>query len=1759
MASDQNDVPVLPFMRVLANGVTKDGKLKATLIVTPLPDKSGTIQLADWPSAIVKYLRKLDQAVPDHHGKLTNTFQLSISDADPCKGAAPMLVDAKFSATPDDSTDVDRLWREAIEGKTGLLQRPWTELAADIGRSMQGLKHKGDPQASYAGAKDLPDIGSFTGPGAIVAKPHNPLQQSVVKGIVSNAQAQYAAETEAARSQRMAAKLVSGPYLPGDTDDKDDPSAKEESAALPAGAPLTDKELSARLKERRREELFKRLKTSIEATDTARTNSAAAFTAVKTYLTTGVAPQTAPKTAAPKVVAPKQQVLGGSDMRDRAGHVYGAWTQRSTPVATVPKNDADEACASLDELARLHGVYYSLQGDPILSRFFGFAFDIEFDQPKNVVSDKAVWLAPDGVKNSVWTKALFFRKDKAAGHFWPASRFDGSADGAAFAAEQRHGVFDLGLGHSSGSQNSGAPRYDLTSLDVRGAVSGARDALDLGSRHRTIGWTLLDRGRADQVARDLAVAEHQINANACGDAVVLHAEELTIGRRLDVAAARDGTDITKLEWRSLMNRFVEFTNLNNGAKQHLNRIVAERLLEGKILDESSFQLLARSMPLLGPNSDGTAARREVEAVVEEAIQTWDGTPLGALAQKAVKEKCVTALLPIKRAYDLPHSKSHLRPPPLRFGVGYVFAMRSVFLGGGSPTVEEAKRIRQEVDKAWTLPPGANQLAQPRRYLRHEGIDAPILMLPSGLTETVHGAMGFEAPGQATVRSLTAADQPHQESCVVLPAQNTPPGQAYVPVKDRANPNKTARVFIAPMVGFDFASRHRVFDNGDTAVLGGGLLDVEFGDQKPRFPVAIVKRNTGFDGERLVYRRTKGSSQPGTEKDSDGLGATLFVPKAPAGRKPGQGYLPDPAAQTMSVRLRICGADNYLDGDILVDLYAPDKQITYPHALPLVVTVEKSNGPRKDLARKVTEVVTGDPAAIMRMGAGDTPVPDAAGKGVRVRHLKVVLAQGEQFDLEVTCLPKAGKLGEWFSPPETIGVQHLAALGSPQILADLNACCQKTPLADDLKAFGAAARVGFAGKPPPELTGIDAISAKLLDCARNRWPLAELASPTTLRVTHAVNAPVDAPSLEQLTVLRPAKPTAISPEPTPGKGGTDNPDLVPGSSTLVLSGEILVDLEQTDMIDIVATVVNGSGKPFDDKTRGRGLLAKRTGRWPRITDGEGDRRPVPKRSVFGFDVDPDGRTHLPREVITLLRIQNLPDPRAAINGADAKPFKEPANGRLTRLDLRVLHAAAVSGGEIEIPIASPKGTTGKFKRKISVTRPHELSDTKARELSLHAVSYSRFAGTFETAPMFSIEGEEHLLQRRQPLQPQDQTRSGPLASAWSSATERPAPCAAKTPTLFFSMNRCARMQEKGVRQFLERECGVRLRFDRGMFSSGEGERIAVVLWPPNIREQSSLGLDQNWVQTGGRWMQLSDFNDSDLGEGGQFVSRWGGDPIRSDPEPQKSFFMPWSAFNCWGATAHSPEYIPSVQMPVSAAAKDGEADPAIAGFLEVALLTFEPYFDIDREEWFVDIPLKLAAATDPFIRFGLVRYQPHSIRDDLKVSTPVRVWTQLPPRRHAVVHHSKAADVISVCAEVGGLASDGIKPLPDNLKQRLLEREGARAVWERLQRPKMTLRLVHEAAPTKYGKHQTDILSGGPVSAVPKLKNGEFVWTLNASIPEARINDLGPGLLFALIEEVEERLSASYPNEPIALFDVLTVNSIRESGPRFLARIPFMDV
>jgi hypothetical protein len=381
---------------------------------------------------------------------------------------------------------------------------------------------------------------------------------------------------------------------------------------------------------------------------------------------------------------------------------------------------------------------------------------------------------------------------------------------------------------------------------------------------------------------------------------------------------------------------------------------------------------------------------------------------------------------------------------------------------------------------------------------------------------------------------------------------------------------------------------------------------------------------------------------------------------------------------------------------------------------------------------------------------------------------------------------------------------------------------------------------------------------------------------------------------------------------------------------------------------------------------------------------------------------------------------------------------------------------------------------------------------------------------------------------------------------SQATARPAPAATRAPTPFFAFRRSPERDGVVTVQTLVRKCGVRLRFDRGMFSAGEGERIGIVLWPPNILKQDQSDLEQDTIEFAGRTMTLSDFVDADLGDGGQYISRCGGDPIRSDPAPQQGWFMPPTAFACLNPAeagepqAHDPKYVPSVNMPIAVAKQpgsaDGTADPNSVTFMPVALLTFEPYFDIDAEEWFIDVAMDAARATDPFIRLGLVRYQPSALDgQQIDVSTPVRVWTQLPPRRTLCVRPRPEDGAIELHAVVRGQASDGIKPLPDDAAAVLLNNTSdaasaaRRAVWNRLQVAKMVLKIVHETEDGNFGRRQTNVFPSTTTNFdIGKIEDGETVWSTCVTIPQSRLNDLGAGQFVAIVEEIEERLPATYP-------------------------------
>ena len=85
--------------------------------------------------------------------------------------------------------------------------------------------------------------------------------------------------------------------------------------------------------------------------------------------------------------------------------------------------------------------------------------------------------------------------------------------------------------------------------------------------------------------------------------------------------------------------------------------------------------------------------------------------------------------------------------------------------------------------------------------------------------------------------------------------------------------------------------------------------------------------------------------------------------------------------------------------------------------------------------------------------------------------------------------------------------------------------------------------------------------------------------------------------------------------------------------------------------------------------------------------------------------------------------------------------------------------------------------------------------------------------------------------------------------------------------------------------VERMVRLRIRMQRPWFSSGEGERLGIVLWPPDIRKSrvapsgGSVVRDYDVIAGEKADIIMKDFRDEDLGPGGGFVTRWGLDPIK----------------------------------------------------------------------------------------------------------------------------------------------------------------------------------------------------------------------------------------------------------------------------------------
>ncbi|MBZ9843354.1 hypothetical protein [Mesorhizobium sp. CA5] len=1524
---------------------------------------------------------------------------------------------------------------------------------------------------------------------------------------------------------------------------------------------------------------------------------------------------------------PPVQDSGKPDPQTRAAaaktQLYGGWAQSASSTG--------EAAARQERVAQ---TFYALQGDPGFARLFCLAIDLEVSSWP--LDDAYFFLAAeaDGPSRKtplVWSAA----KRSGNDHFWPVPKDEidvpqtilGDKDWDPFIwpqianLDQFDGIALMGAGASS-KPDENNPRFDLVSLDMRRAIEPTGDdtVADAGKRpngFNTAGFIILDRLRAEEAIRTAARTSVQSEAKP-EDAskrarALLFADDLTVGRRLDVAVKGKAGD----RWRSLMHRTVKYDFRVGGRAKPSVAAALDKLVgavgspERHDLDAASMTFPSRLVPRGAADGDN-----HVDAVVEEALAQWDGTPMAVLCapQREPSKMSTRKLLPFRRTLSLPDAMTdrNLRPPPLRYGAGYRFAMRSTFLGGRSISLrEDGGHLKRRFDTAQphdmegllAVPArldGVQEAASLRRFLRHEAIGHPDIMLSADTALKNLAAVGFEQADRALLR-VDNSDSVSEPGYIA--------GAPYRPSNQRARPDATRRIVVPPTISQDDAARHGLFDVGNIAErLKGGLRDVRRDRQLTvanpdgtttttlaGYPIAVTRKPFGFGTTEAEQARTI------IRSGSQAQGETVFEPGRDAGQR--LPFLPDPAAEFYVLRLKHRGTGEYLEGALTTPVY--DHGLAdWPNARPLCI----------EIARAGSRPTAASAAEVLKLAASPNATLSLDGKlnkpGARVKVVQMALAPSDDFTLEVTCVPSPERMAKWFSLPEALGAL-LSPLGKPvddKTLEDLFG----KPAADELKACVAAQAAatdchcslgGHIGANDDLLLKLSELLLQQMSCVR---PIPELAAVASIRAACVTSRPVQTPQWgasplpegfddaiaavewigEDPTTRQAARnlfgaPQAIRPAPVEerqqGNGIRKrdalelakivfNPRSDQGSKEYLLTGAIALDLTDADSFEIVAETVSPRSSVMDDTSRRRSLKARRAGRWPSMLDAAGQRRFLSVQDVYGFaGIDDSNRVSLKRSQVTLLRCEALP-----VEGATPR---WPRRDGVSTISLAMVHEAARRG---VVVVDGPDKARLMFKSD----QVHTFPDAKARKLLVKAVAFSRFAGDWQTADRWRGPNEANLQQlgRRQPLNRAQQIRESAQHEVWLPASARPAKCVVRSPMPVFRTERLT-VDDGGVAvHTLKRSSVIRVYLSRGWFSSGEEERLGVVVWPPNQFDNPDAALEHKLCDYYGRNVQLERLSDEFLGSLGGFITRWGGDPIRWDSEPDTEPLVgplnfadvahivgkPGSPPLAPEVVArltkspHDPRIEKSVLMPVvippdenGTPAQDGaDAKPRIE-MATVSLVTYQPCFDADREEWFVDVEITPAKSTDPFIRLGLVRYQAHA-PEDLRVSEPVVAWSQiLPARTVTVTPVVEMSGSLSVAATVSGQASERVR------HHSRYEKTG-HSIYNVLDKPHMRMMVVHETTDDRRRLRRTpvDLAAYQAVDTDPHIEHGIAHWTLNVSVPAARLAELGPGRFYAYFDEVERRMPATYPNEPIKPETMFKESTLAESGPRFSARVPF---
>lgn len=246
--------------------------------------------------------------------------------------------------------------------------------------------------------------------------------------------------------------------------------------------------------------------------------------------------------------------------------------------------------------------------------------------------------------------------------------------------------------------------------------------------------------------------------------------------------------------------------------------------------------------------------------------------------------------------------------------------------------------------------------------------------------------------------------------------------------------------------------------------------------------------------------------------------------------------------------------------------------------------------------------------------------------------------------------------------------------------------------------------------------------------------------------------------------------------------------------------------------------------------------------------------------------------------------------------------------------------------------------------------HEFGDTKHRWMHYHLVGTTRFLENFPA----SVTNRRDLV-----------TLPGPPAAVVDIlSTRRPDPprVAYIVPTFKWEESNGGQTRKRVGR-------GLRIYLERPWFSSGDDEKLGIVLGEP--RASDPAGTSPPVISTAVR----------------RYVSEWGSDPVTSGPVPNVNRDLVPADFVTEGKVTASD---------LTLAELDDNAS------LTVRAVGYGVTFNADRQLWYTDIELDPGRAYYPYLRLALARLQTHAVAN-AKLSPVVRAdFVQLVADRTATV-------------------------------------------------------------------------------------------------------------------------------------------------------------